>query len=156
MLPCLATTFLRQERHTAIPSLTIFPFSLHTPKYSHTTLFVPGLLTNEHREFPSAIIDRSLHVHATQIRHVVFGILNNNGNILTTIIGISLKAHIYCTVWTTAHGDNYIPIYCPALTHTHTHTHTALYYKYIHCYYSSMVNCTTGECWCHVTEGWIA
>ena len=38
----------------------------------------------------------------------------------------------------------------------HTHTHTALYYKYIHCYYSSMVNCTTGECWCHVTEGWIA
>ena len=38
-----------------------------------------------------------------------------------------------------------------------THTHTALYYKYIHCYYSSMVNCTIGECWCHdVTEGWIA
>ena len=35
-------------------------------------------------------------------------------------------------------------------------THTALYYKYIDCYYSSMVNCTTGECWCHVTEGWIA
>ena len=76
---------------------------------------VPGLLTNKHREFSSAIIDRSLHVHATQIRHVVFGILNNNGNILTTIIGISLKAHIYCTVWTTAHGDNYILIYRPAL-----------------------------------------
>ena len=115
VLPYLATTFLRQERHTAIPSLTIFPFSLHTPKYSHTTLFVPGLLTNEHREFPSAIINCSLHVHATQIRHMVFGILNNNGNILTTIIGISLKAHIHCMVWTTAHSDNSIPIYRPAL-----------------------------------------
>ena len=109
---------LARSGDTIIDDLSIF--TPHT-KYSHSTLFVPGLLTNEHREFPSAIIDRSLHVHATQIRHMVFGILNNNDNILTTIIGISLKAHIYCTVWTTAHGDNYIPIYCPALVLIHTH-----------------------------------
>ena len=53
-------------------SYTVLLKGVTLPKYSHTTLFVPGLLTNEHREFPSAIdmvhiyasaiIDRSLHM----------------------------------------------------------------------------------------------
>ena len=83
------------------------------------------------------------------IKRTDFAVLVHRKELSTLVVILSF-IHSFCVT-----GIHFI-CKCDECMHTHIHTHTALYYKHMHCYYSGVVNCTTGECWCHVTEEWIA